>query len=107
MERSWHWARCSNQRLRSADKLAKSGLDVAVINPRFIKPLDEALLHKVFHECRFVLTLEEGQLMGGFGSAVLELANERGWDTRHVKRLGLPDLFVEHGGARSCWTTIT
>lgn len=83
--------------LHAADKLAKSGIEVAVINPRFIKPLDEALLHKVFHECRFVLTLEEAQLMGGFGSAVLELANDKGWDTRHVKRLGLPDLFVEHG----------
>ena len=83
--------------LHAADKLAKSGIEVAVVNPRFIKPLDEALLRKVFHECRFVLTLEEAQLMGGFGSAVLELANDKGWDTRHVKRLGLPDLFVEHG----------
>ena len=83
--------------LHAAEKLAKRGIEVAVINPRFIKPLDETLLHKVFHECRFVLTLEEAQLMGGFGSAVLELANDKGWDTRHVKRLGLPDLFVEHG----------
>ena len=83
--------------LRAADRLSKMGLEIAVINPRFVKPLDEALLAKVFAECRFVLTLEEAQLMGGFGSAVLELANERGWDTRHVKRLGLPDVFVEHG----------
>ncbi len=44
-----------------------------------------------------MLTLEEAQLMGGFGSAVLELANDRGWDTRLLKRLGLPDLFVQHG----------
>lgn len=83
--------------LRAAERLAKHGLEIAVINPRFVKPLDEALLAKVFAECRFVLTLEEAQLMGGFGSAVLELASDRGWDTRHVKRLGLPDLFVEHG----------
>ena len=83
--------------LRAADRLSKLGIDVAVINPRFVKPLDEALLAKVFSECRFVLTLEEAQLMGGFGSAVLELANDRGWDTRQVKRLGLPDAFVEHG----------
>lgn len=83
--------------LRAADRLAKMGIDVAVINPRFVKPLDDVLLAKVFAECRFVLTLEEAQLMGGFGSAVLELANERGWDSRQVKRLGLPDLFVEHG----------
>lgn len=83
--------------LRAAERLSKTGLDIAVINPRFVKPLDEALLAKVFAECRFVLSLEEAQLMGGFGSAVLELANERGWDTRQVKRLGLPDIFVEHG----------
>lgn len=83
--------------LRAAEHLAKEGLDIAVINPRFVKPLDEALLARVFAECRFVLTVEEAQLMGGFGSAVLELANDRGWETRHVKRLGLPDIFVEHG----------
>ncbi len=83
--------------LRAAERLAKDGIEVAVINPRFVKPLDETLLFKVFHECRFVLTLEEAQLMGGFGSAVLELANDRQWETRHVKRLGLPDLFVGHG----------
>lgn len=83
--------------LRAAERLAKSGIDVAVINPRFVKPLDEALLARVFSECRFVVTVEEAQLMGGFGSAVLELANDRGWDTRNMKRLGLPDIFVEHG----------
>lgn len=83
--------------LRAAERLAKDGLEIAVINPRFIKPLDEELLAKVFQECRFVITAEEAQLMGGFGSAVLELACDRGWDTRHMKRLGLPDLFIEHG----------
>ncbi len=83
--------------LRAADRLAKQGIEVAVINPRFVKPLDEALLAKVFSECRFVVTAEEAQLMGGFGSAVMELACDRGWDTRHLKRLGLPDRFVDHG----------
>ncbi|MCA9132102.1 MAG: 1-deoxy-D-xylulose-5-phosphate synthase [Planctomycetales bacterium] len=83
--------------LQAAELLAQQGLDVAVINPRFVKPLDESLLEKVFRECKFVLTLEEGALMGGFGSAVLELANDRGWDTRHMRRLGIPDQFIEHG----------
>ena len=83
--------------LRAAQRLAAEGLDIAVINPRFVKPLDDALLEKVFNECRFIVTAEEAQLMGGFGSAVLELANERGWDTRQLKRLGLPDQYVEHG----------
>ncbi|GAB5404069.1 MAG: 1-deoxy-D-xylulose-5-phosphate synthase [Aureliella sp.] len=83
--------------LKAADKLREEGLNIAVINPRFIKPLDEELLGRAFSECRFVLTLEEAALMGGFGSAVLELACDRGWDTRQMKRLGLPDSFVEHG----------
>ncbi len=83
--------------LQAAELLAKEGLDVAVINPRFAKPLDDHLLEKIFSECRFVVTVEEGALMGGFGSAVLELASDRGWDTRNVRRLGIPDRFVEHG----------
>lgn len=83
--------------LAAAELLAQQGLDVAVINPRFVKPLDVALLEKVFNECKFVVTAEEGALMGGFGSAVLELASDNGWDTRHLRRLGIPDQFIEHG----------
>ncbi len=83
--------------LQAAEILSERGIDIAVINPRFIKPLDEQLLEKVFTECRFVVTAEEGALMGGFGSAVLELACEQGWDTRHMRRLGIPDQFIEHG----------
>lgn len=83
--------------LEAADLLAQEGLEVAVINPRFVKPLDSELLERVFSQCRFVVTVEEGALMGGFGSAVLELASDRGWDTRHLRRLGIPDCFVEHG----------
>ncbi|HBE67558.1 MAG TPA: 1-deoxy-D-xylulose-5-phosphate synthase [Planctomycetaceae bacterium] len=83
--------------LEAAQKLAEEGLSIAVINPRFIKPLDEELIGRAFEECRFVLSLEEAALMGGFGSAVLELACEKGWDTRAMRRFGLPDSFVEHG----------
>lgn len=83
--------------LAAADKLADEGLDIAVINPRFVKPLDDDMLERVFEECKFVLTVEEAALMGGFGSAVLERACDRGWDTRHMRRLGIPDLYVEHG----------
>ena len=43
------------------------------------------------------ITAEEGALMGGFGSAVLELACDQGWDTRHTRRLGIPDRYIEHG----------
>ncbi len=83
--------------LAAADELAKEGIEIAVINPRFVKPLDVELLSKVFNECRFVISAEEAALMGGFGSAVGELAIDQGWDTRSFRRLGLPDSFVEHG----------
>jgi 1-deoxy-D-xylulose-5-phosphate synthase len=84
------------QALQAAAKLAEQGLEVAVINARFIKPLDQTMLQKVFEECRFVLTVEEGQLAGGFGSAVLEHACKNGWDTRTLRTLGISDRYVEH-----------
>ncbi len=83
--------------VQAADLLSEQGLNVAVINPRFVKPLDEELLEKVFNQCKFVVTAEEAALMGGFGGAVLELASDRGWDTRSMRRLGIPDQFIEHG----------
>lgn len=86
-----------DEALQAADILARDGLEVAVINARFIKPLDLATLEKVFSQCRFVVTLEEGALMTGFGSAVLEAASQNGWDTRQTKILGLPDRYIEHG----------
>jgi len=65
------------QALSAADQLAAEGIDVQVVNARFIKPLDIDLLEKVFKESRFVVSVEEGALAGGFGSAVLEAACER------------------------------
>src|SRR6202042_2349504 len=72
------------------------GLRVGVVNARFIKPLDRETIGKAIEECGFVLTVEEGCLMGGFGSAVLEAANDAGLSTGHVRRLGLPDRYVMH-----------
>lgn len=83
--------------VRAAERLrTEHGLRVGVINARFIKPLDAATIHKAIEECGFVLTIEEGCLPGGFGSAVLESANDAGLTTRHIKRLGLPDRYVMH-----------
>ena len=83
--------------LRAAERLRSDhGLRVGVINARFAKPLDAATVLKAIDECGFVLTVEEGVLMGGFGSAVLEAANDAGRNTSHVRRLGLPDRFVLH-----------
>jgi 1-deoxy-D-xylulose-5-phosphate synthase len=83
--------------LRAAERLRQQhGLRVGVVNARFAKPLDRATVCKAVEECGFVLTVEEGCLMGGFGSAVLEAANEAGLNTAHVRRLGLPDRFILH-----------
>jgi 1-deoxy-D-xylulose-5-phosphate synthase len=83
--------------LRVAQRLRdEHGLRVGVVNARFVKPLDRALVHKSLEECGFVLTVEEGCLMGGFGAAVLEAANEAGLSTTHLRRLGLPDHYILH-----------
>ncbi len=83
--------------LRVAERLRLLyGLRVGVINARFIKPLDRETIAKALEECSFVLTVEEGCLMGGFGSAVLEAANDAGLPTAHFRRLGLPDRYVMH-----------
>jgi 1-deoxy-D-xylulose-5-phosphate synthase len=83
--------------VRAADMLRSDGLEVGVINARFLKPLDQPTLLRVVEESPFVLTVEEGTLPGGFGAALLEAANDAGLETRHVSRLGLPDCFIEHG----------
>jgi 1-deoxy-D-xylulose-5-phosphate synthase len=81
----------------AADKLrAEDGLDIGVINARFIKPLDTETILRAIEQAPVVVTVEEGTLEGGFGSAVLEAANAVGLDASRVIRLGLPDRFVEH-----------
>jgi 1-deoxy-D-xylulose-5-phosphate synthase len=83
--------------VRAAEQLRElHGLRVGVVNARFIKPLDRATVCKALEEAAFVLTVEEGCLMGGFGSAVLEAASDAGIPSTHVRRLGLPDRFVLH-----------
>jgi 1-deoxy-D-xylulose-5-phosphate synthase len=83
--------------LKAAELLAADGLQVGVINARFAKPVDRKVIERALRECGFVLTVEEGCLMGGFGSAVLETASELGLDASRIKRLGIPDRFIEHG----------
>ncbi|MFO0812655.1 MAG: 1-deoxy-D-xylulose-5-phosphate synthase [Gemmatales bacterium] len=83
--------------VRAAEQLRKErGLDIGVINARFIKPLDTETILRAVRELPFVITIEEGTVVGGFGSAVLEAASEAGIDTSSITRLGLPDRFVEH-----------
>ena len=84
--------------LQAARRLEEeSGLKIGVVNARFAKPIDDALLKTLIEEKPFVVTVEEGNLMGGFGTAVLEAANTMGLSTENIHRLGLPDAFVEHG----------
>jgi 1-deoxy-D-xylulose-5-phosphate synthase len=83
--------------IKAADQLRADGLDVGVINARFLKPLDTELMLKAIRECGFVVTLEEATLAGGFGSAVLEAAADAHLDASRVRRLGIPDIYVEHG----------
>jgi 1-deoxy-D-xylulose-5-phosphate synthase len=82
--------------VKAAEKLRQEGLSLGVINARFVKPLDRQTLLRAVEELPLVVTVEEGTLEGGFGSALLEAANAAGLDTRHIVRLGLPDRFVEH-----------
>ncbi|WP_237607139.1 1-deoxy-D-xylulose-5-phosphate synthase [Roseimaritima sediminicola] len=72
-------------------------LSIAVVNARFAKPIDRQMVQDSLADQRFVVTVEEGTGVAGFGSAFLEEANDLGLDTRRVKRLALPDTFVEHG----------
>jgi len=83
--------------LRAAERLEDAGIHTAVINSRFLKPLDRDLIYNWAKRTGKVLTVEENVLQGGFGSAVLELLQEKGLFSVQVKRLGIPDLFVEHG----------
>lgn len=83
--------------LEAADKLAKQGLAVRVVNARFIKPMDEAMLHDLMKAQMPILTIEESMLQGGFGSAVLEFAFDNGYRNINLDRIGIPDEFIEHG----------
>jgi len=82
--------------VQASHKLREEGLNVAVINARFAKPLDRETILPLVERMPFVITVEEGTLEGGFGSAVLEACNVARIDTRGVVRMGIPDRFIEH-----------
>ena len=83
--------------LAAAEQLAARGFSATVVNARFVKPLDENLILTLAAKHSRVLTVEENVLAGGFGSAILELLADHGLTGVSVKRLGIPDIFVEHG----------
>ncbi len=92
--------------IKAAEQLRQDGLNVGVINARFVKPLDRTTLLKAVEEAGLVVTVEEGTLEGGFGSALLEAANSAGLNTRNLVRLGLPDRFIEHGERSELLTSL-
>ena len=71
--------------------------EIAHYNMRFVKPLDEDLLQKIFAKFENILTIEDGVLSGGFGSAILEFAQKEGFKNKNIKRIGIHDNFIEQG----------
>ncbi|HAO5816966.1 TPA: 1-deoxy-D-xylulose-5-phosphate synthase [Listeria monocytogenes] len=83
--------------LKAAEQLEIEGYHVGVINARYIKPLDEALLHQILKQKIPILTVEESLLKGGFGASVLEFIEANNYRDVIMHRIGLPDEFISHG----------
>ncbi|HKJ44155.1 MAG TPA: 1-deoxy-D-xylulose-5-phosphate synthase [Sunxiuqinia sp.] len=81
---------------RAVKSLQNKGMSVAHYDMRFVKPLDEELLHLVFKKFKKIITVEDGVIQGGFGSAIIEFMIEHQYSAK-VVRLGVPDQFIEHG----------
>lgn len=86
-----------NIALEACSQLAEINIDAALYDIRFLKPIDEELLHEVFKQFDKVITLEDGSVIGGLGSAVTEFANDNGYQHAVIHRLGIPDRFIEQG----------
>ena len=82
--------------IRDSDKVEQEGISVAHYDMIYLKPLDEVLLHEVGRKFKHIITIENGVIAGGLGSAVLEFMADHGY-TPFVKRIGVPDQFIEHG----------
>jgi len=89
--------------LDAAKELKEIGISAAVINPRFIKPLDGDLIEKWASHTGKVITIEDNSKAGGFGSSVLELLSSRDITHVHTQILGYPDNFIEHGPQKTLW----
>ena len=81
---------------KAIQKLNEENIYPSHYDMRFVKPLDEKLLHKILKKHKFILTVEDGCVVGGFGSAVLEFINDNSYHNT-VQRLGIPDKIIEHG----------
>ena len=85
-----------NEAIKAINQVEQEGISVAHYDMIYLKPLDEALLHEVGRKFKRIITIENGVIAGGLGSAVLEFMADHGY-TPFVKRIGVPDQFIEHG----------
>ena len=85
-----------NYAVTACKELAKEGFHPAHYDMRFVKPVDEELLHEVFTKFKKIITVEDGCIMGGMGSAVAEFMIDNNYSAS-IHRLGIPDRFIEHG----------
>ncbi len=83
-------------------ELKSTGASIAHYDMRFVKPLDETMLHEIFTKFDKVITVEDGCLMGGFGSAIIEFMSDQNYHAQ-VTRLGIPDEYVHHGTQKELW----
>ena len=86
----------------AAKILDKQHIDIAHYDMRFVKPIDEEILHEVAKKFKIILTIEDASTIGGFGSAVTEFINDNGYNLI-VKRLGIPDKFIDHGSPQELY----
>jgi 1-deoxy-D-xylulose-5-phosphate synthase len=83
-------------------KMSDSGISIAHYDMRFVKPLDEMLLHEIFSKFKKIITIEDGCIMGGFGSAIIEFMVDQKYQSE-VVRLGVPDEYIHHGTQEELW----
>lgn len=86
-----------NQAILASEKLEKEGISAQVINARFIKPLDVEMLKQICSNYRYIITVEDGQIQGGFGSSIAEFITLGNYENINLCIHGLPDKFIEHG----------
>jgi 1-deoxy-D-xylulose-5-phosphate synthase len=89
--------------MKAQELLSEDQVFISHYDMRFVKPIDELMLHEVFSKFKKVITIEDGCLMGGFGSAVIEFMVDQGY-VAEVVRLGIPDEYVHHGTQKELWS---
>src|SRR3546814_6252229 len=91
-----------NEAVKACRTVNEQGIYPAHYDLRFVKPLDEQLLHEVFKKFKKIITVEDGTIEGGMGSAVLEFMADHNYSSQ-VVRLGIPNTIIEHGEKKELW----